>query len=114
MLSIFGWMFNPASCLGGRGSLPSLVVLDNDLDDALPSLSLSSSSAVESLLDCSLLRYRPADDEDHKDDNHGKAVAPRGPGASVLGLLAHVLALPCMLPPPVIVIVFVVSKRSQL
>ncbi len=72
------------SCLGGRGSLPSLIVLDDDLDDASPSWSSSSSSTVESILACSLLRYRPADDEDHKDDDHGEAAAPRGPGASVL------------------------------
>jgi hypothetical protein len=100
MLSIFGWMINPASCLGGRGSLPSLVVLDDDFNDASPSSSSSSSSAIESILDCSLLRYRPADDEDNEDDDHGEAAAPRGLGASVPGLLARVLASPRTLPPP--------------
>jgi hypothetical protein len=44
MLSIFGQIINPPSCLVGQGSLPSLVVLDNDLDDASP-LSLQSSSS---------------------------------------------------------------------
>ncbi len=100
LLSIFCWMINPASCLGGRGSLPSLVILDIDLDDALSLLSLSSSSAIESLLDCSLLRYHPGDNEDHKDNTHGNATAPRGLGALVSGLLVCVLALPHTLPPP--------------
>jgi hypothetical protein len=101
MLSIFGWMINPASCLGGRGSLPSLIVFDDNLNNALPLLLSSSSSAVDSLLDCSLLRYCPADNEDHKDDDHGEAAAPRGPGALVSGLLARVLSSPrTLLPPP--------------
>ncbi len=100
MLSIFGWMIKPLSCLGGRGSLPSLVVLDNNLDNALLLLLSSLFSAIKSLVDCSLLRYHPADNEDHKDDNHGKAAVPRGLGASVPGLLARILALPRTLPPP--------------
>jgi hypothetical protein len=99
MLSIFGWMINPASCLGGWGSLSSLVILDDNLDKSSPLLLLSSSSAVESLLDCSLFRYHPTDDKDHEHDNDGKAAALRGPSATVPGLLTRVLALPCTLPP---------------
>jgi hypothetical protein len=96
MLSIFGWMINPVSCLGGQGSLPNLIVLDNNLDSALLSLSLVLSSfyAIESLLNCSLLRYCPKDNKDHKDDNYGKAEASWGLGTSDPGHLAHVLALP--------------------
>jgi hypothetical protein len=106
MLSIFCWMINPASCLGGRGSLPNLVVLNDNLDNALPLLLLASSSAVESLLDYSLLKYCPADDKDHKEDSNGKAAAQRGQRTLVPGLLACVLALPRTLPPPLLLLSF--------
>ncbi len=100
MLSIFGRMINSACCLGGWGSLPSLVVLDNNLNNTSPLSSLTSSSTVESLLDCSLLGYCPMDNEDDKGIDNGKAAVPRGPGASVPGLLARVVASPRTLPPP--------------
>jgi hypothetical protein len=100
-----------------RSGISRVVVVprdDDDLGDASPSLLPSSSSAFESLLDCSLLRYRPTDNKDHKDHDDGEAAAPRGPGASVPGLLGASSCRPVRPPPTVVVVIFAVRKRSQL
>jgi hypothetical protein len=39
------------------------------------------------------------EDKDHKDENDGKAAAPRGPGALVPSLLLHIVALSHTLSP---------------